>query len=119
MRARLGFAGLIRTRLFDREGRSPRHPTHREFADELAFLSLTLHGDSVAEIRFGVRCRRERHTTGILLGRWNGTRFSAGPEVRVCLHGAACQMTDLWVEFDHLGYADLPPIRPQAWRELH
>lgn len=119
MRARLGFAGLIRARLLDREGRSPRHPMHREFADELAFLSLTLHGDNVAEIRFGVRHRRDRHTTGVLLSRWSGTRFAADPEIRVCLHGVSCPLADLWAEFDHLRYIDLPPIRPQAWRELY
>ncbi|MBO9745979.1 hypothetical protein J7431_01470 [Xanthomonas phaseoli pv. dieffenbachiae] len=119
MRARLGFTGLIRTRLLDREGRSPKHPTHREFADELAFLSLTLHGDSVAEVRFGVRHRRGRHTTGVLLSRWKGTRFAAGAEIRVCLHGVSCTLADLWDEFDHLRYIDLPPIHPQAWRELY
>lgn len=119
MRARLGFAGLIRTRLLDCEGRPPRHTTHREFADELAFLSLTLHGDNVVEIRFGVRHRRDRHTTGVLLSRWNGTRFAAEAEIRVCLHGAPCQLGELWEEFDRMRYADLPPIQPQAWRELY
>ncbi|OOX16052.1 hypothetical protein AB8807_06660 [Xanthomonas campestris pv. olitorii] len=119
MRARLGFAGLVRTRLLGYEGNRPEHPAHREFADELAFLSLTLHGDNVAEIRFGVRHHRDRHTTGVLLGRWNGTRFAAGAGIRICLHGAACQLAELWAEFDRLRYADLPPIRPQTWRELY
>ncbi|MEC5077800.1 hypothetical protein ACQEPZ_013290 [Xanthomonas oryzae pv. oryzicola] len=118
MRARLGFAGLIRTKLLGGECWRSGQSMRREFADELAFLTLTLHSDAIAEIRFGVRCRRECHTTGVLLSRWNSTRFGAGPEIRVCLHGAACQLADVWAEFEHLRYADLPPIRPQAWREL-
>ncbi|KGU42931.2 hypothetical protein NY97_15915 [Xanthomonas citri pv. fuscans] len=118
MRAQLGFASLIRTRLLGGESWRPGQSMNREFADELAFLSLTLHGDKAAEIRFGIRHRRDRHTTGVLLSRWKGTRFGAGQEIRVCLHGAACQLADLWAEFEHLRYADLPPTRPQAWREL-
>ncbi|MGV7169962.1 hypothetical protein ACWA5G_09920 [Xanthomonas axonopodis pv. ricini] len=118
MRARLGFAGLIRTRLLGYEGHRPGQSAHREFADELAFLSLTLHGDNVAEIRFGVRHHRNRHTTGVLLSRWNGTRFAAGAGIRICLHGVSCPLTDLWEEFYHLRYIDLPPIRPRVARTV-
>ncbi|KWV12095.1 hypothetical protein ISN34_07955 [Xanthomonas translucens pv. translucens] len=119
MRARLLFAKLIRERLLGGTEHSPGHSKHREFADELSFLSLTLHSDSMAELRFGVRCRRERHTTGVLLSHWNDARFGSGAETRVCLHGAPCQLGELWEEFDRMHYANLPPIRPRAWRELY
>ncbi|ATS27233.2 hypothetical protein C7T86_09820 [Xanthomonas citri pv. malvacearum] len=119
MRARLGFASLIRQRLLG--GRYGEHwlPRHREFADALNFLSLTLDSDAKVSVQFGVCWKRERHATGVFVGQWNGTSFANKPEACGYLHGQPCDLIDLWAAFDELAYVDLPEIRPLAWRDLN
>lgn len=118
MRARLRFAKLIRTRLLGDTRHAPGQARHREFADDYAFLTLTLHKDAVAEVRFGVRDRRDRHTVGHLLCGWDSTFFASRPAIRACLQDEPCELFDLWKGFEQLHCAELPPIEPQAWREL-
>ncbi|WP_262830284.1 hypothetical protein [Xanthomonas citri] len=119
MRARIGFSNLIRERLLGGRYSERWLPRHREYADALNFLSLTLYSDAKISIQFGVRCKRERHATGLFIGHWNGTGFSSKPEACGYLHGQLCDLIDLWAAFDELAYVDLPEIRRLVWCDLH
>jgi len=119
MRARIGFANVIRERLLGGYHSGSLLPGQREYADSLNLLSVALDNDAKASIQFGVRWKRERHTTGLFIGHWNGTSFAAKPEACGYLHGQPCDLIDLWATFDELVYADLPEIKPWVWRDLH
>lgn len=107
--ALIGFSCLIRERLI------VPALSCREYADDFNFLHVELAGDA-ALIELGVRWRAERHTTGIVTGRWNGTGLQ---DVRQWQEGEPCELAALWREAEsYLATMDELPAAQRARRTV-
>lgn len=105
-RALIGFATLIRNRLA-----APRL-SRREYADDFAFLRIELAAGigigHAAVIEYGVRSGRERHTVGVVTGRWEDAELQ---DVRAWTEGQTCELAEAWQWIERGALDEMPELR--------
>ncbi|WP_025988825.1 hypothetical protein, partial [Xanthomonas phaseoli] len=85
--------------------------SRREYTDDFAFLRIELSAGigvgHAALIEYGVRSGQERHTVGVVTGRWEDAKLH---EVRAWEEGQPCQLAEAWQWIERTGLDAMPEL---------